>query len=173
MRFTTARYRQKYTVTPTVRELAVMGGGIPRRDYVGLTLDSGNTRILDTEQQAMQDGWTEEDRLMMERHILSHPEFGMSRMADSNTQQGDDLINHRVWELWFAPDQEIPPEHLEFCKTQRWYTAWDVENDLQNTVPEISENTCIEAPLVDGVIYRCTKPAVEGSDYCEVHNREV
>ena len=168
MRFTTARFRQTYTLNPSARELARIGGGRQDRSYRGLQISSGSDRILDTNHTAIAEGWTDEERFQMERHLMSHPEFGMSRMADSGEQRGDDLINVRVWELWFAPDQDIPDEHLEFCKEQRWYQAWNIDEDLP-AAPTISDRTCIESPLVDGVVFRCTQPAQEGSDYCGLH----
>jgi len=171
MRFTTAGYNQSYTLNPTLGELRRMANGRdPDRGVSatpGITISSGMSRTLDTEAAQIGYGWSDEDRTMMERHLMSHPDFGRKRTVDRGEQRGDLLLNSQVWLLWFAPDQEIPDEHEEFCSHQQWFKAWGTATEAAGT--PVSDRQCIYAETVGNAVLGCKNPALEGQDYCEEH----
>jgi hypothetical protein len=171
MRFVTDGYRQAYAINPNLRDLVNAGGGVARRDIVGIWVSSNNSRIIDTDSEARSYGWSEEEQEMVEKHLMSHPDFGMKVLRDRGEQRGDDLLNVQVWKLWFAPDQEIPVHYQEFCEQQSWYEAWG--GLASQAVPETSENTCIFTDVVGHSVMRCQEPALEGQDYCSDHNAEM
>ncbi len=108
---------------------------------------------------------------MVEKHLMSHPDFGMKVLRDRGEQRGDDLLNVQVWKLWFAPDQDIPEKYQSFCEQQSWYKTWDF--GAMQAVPQVSENTCIFTDVVGHSVMRCQEPAVEGQDYCADHATEM
>ena len=163
MRFTTAGYYQKYTLMPT--RMPADNNGRMMRDIPGLSVDSGNNRVIDTDSDA---SWTSEEKMAMERNLLSHHLFGTKRLVDRGEQQGDMLLNTQVWELWFAPSQEIPAEHLEFCKAQRWYKSWDLANASPTPAPP-SGRPCLHT-ITDGAsVMKCSAEAIGETSYCAVH----
>jgi hypothetical protein len=171
MRFVTDGYRQAYAINPSLRELVMAGNGVRRSDIVGLWVSSNNTRMIDTDKEAKSYGWSEEDKELVEKTLLSHPDFGTKVLRDRGEQRGDELLNVQVWKLWFAPDQDIPEKYQEFCEEQSWYKAWDYS--VTPVVPAVSENTCIFTDVVGNSVMRCTDPAQEDQDYCEAHLAEM
>jgi hypothetical protein len=183
MRFITAGYRTQYNLNPTIGELMKDNGGIVRRDAHGLSISSDNTRILDTDAQAVRDGWSIEQKIKMERHLLSHPDFGHARLVDSGLERDGMLLNSTVWDLFLAPGEMIPEDtytwngevtsHLELAKAQRW---WKYEGDnitaLVPTTEQISsDRICVFSRPWQGAAMRCSEPALEGEDYCEYHSK--
>jgi hypothetical protein len=171
MRFVTDGYRQAYAINPSLRELVAAGGGVRRNDIVGFWVTSGNSRIIDTDHLQQADGWTDEDKEMIEKHLMSHWHFGTKVLRDRGEQRGDDLLNVQVWKLWFAPDQDIPEKYQEFCEKQAWYQNWDMGSI--ETAPVLAENTCIFTDVVGHSVMRCQEPALEDQDYCSDHAAEM
>lgn len=185
MRFITAGYRTQYNLNPTIGALQADNGGVVRRDAHGLHISSGNGRILDTDAQALADGWTLEQKIRMERHLLSHADFGHPRLVDSGMERDGALLNSTVWDLYLAPGETIPDDvytfegertsHLEFAKAQRW---WQYEGEgLTALVPTLDQvndfdRKCVFSRPWQGAAMRCQEPAVEGEDYCEHHLKE-
>lgn len=179
MQFICSGYRQQYNLNPTIGELQGNNSGVVNRQAHGLRISSNATRILDTDAQARQDGWTPEQKIKMERHLLSHADFGRNRNVDSGRQEGDDLLNVQVWELMLAPGQVIiPEEHVEFCKAQQWYERWasagELDTILGPSVQDVPEDTriCVFSRPWQGSAMRCQEPALEGEDYCANHLKE-
>jgi hypothetical protein len=126
----------------------------------------GNQNIFDSEEAQRGLGWSDEDRLRVERALMAHPKFNNLRVVDiggpePNVQGGNGLLP----EIGFAPGQELPDEHLEFVKDLRWFQI-----DLaQASTPESTGRCEAAVETVDGS-RQCGKAAVAGSDYCEEHS---
>ncbi len=138
---------------------------------MGIHVSSNQSRIIDTESEGRTYGWSDDELEMVEKHLLSHPDFGMKVLRDRGEQRGDELLNVQVWKLWFAPDQDIPEKYQEFCEQQSWYKTWDF--GAMQAVPHVSENMCIFTDVVGHSVMRCQEPAVEGQDYCADHVVEM
>lgn len=159
MRFTTLGVRQQYVLMPSR-----MPTNEEDRNRAGIRVSSDNSRIIDTDQER---GWTKEEKLAMERHLMSCGDFGSKKLVDRGEQRGDDLLNSQVWVLWFAPQQDIPAEHREFCEGLPWYKAWN----MASAKPEepATGNPCLHT-VTDGTsVLKCSSPAIGGSDYCAEH----
>jgi len=173
MQFTTSGYRQQYNLNPSLGQLRADGNGVARRDAFGLHASSNNTRIIDTDIEASMYGWTPDEKFKMERHLLSHRDFGTSRLVDSGKQEGDELLNVQVFELFLAPGQEIPDEHLDFAKEQSWYKRWGYGDKAPNpkTVEEAEGRLCVFSRMYGGAALKCPNVALEDSDYCDSHHK--
>lgn len=174
MRFMTGLGNRKYTVMPNPHPTDANGS--PLRNVPGYRVRSDRAGIIDTDEIAARNGWGEDVRLQVERHLLSHRDFGMHKNVDSGNQRGDDLLNKTVPVLWFAPGQGIPEEHAEFVAKQRWYLAY-AEADLPvleaigqgQASPALSERPCLGRITNGLTVTACRNPAVEDEDYCELH----
>lgn len=163
MKFTTAGTRRTFTLMPT--RMPTDFAGVIRRDVPGLSVSSDNTRIIDTDRER---GWTHEEKMAMERYLMSCSEFGTKRIVDRGEQRGDELLNSQVWELWFAPSQDIPAEHLDFCKEQNWYKAWDLANASPTPAPA-SGRPCLHTITDGSSVMKCAAEAIGETSYCETH----
>jgi len=179
MRFMTGLVNRKYTVMPNPHPTDAVGN--PLRTVPGLRIRSDRNGIIDTDEAQARNGWTDEQRLAVERHLIAHRDFGMRKNVDSGIQQGDDLLNKVVPRLWFAPGQGIPDEHREFIERQAWYVAWSsadlpVLEAVGEGPPEaaVSERVCLGRISNGASVSACRNPALEGEDYCSLHlEREV
>ena len=178
MKFMTAGYNQTYNLNPTIGDLRQDNGGVVRRDAYGLAASSENSRIIDTDYQAEKYGWTAEDKHLMERHLLSHPDFGRRRLVDSGLERDGALLSAPVWELYLAPGEVIPDEHLDFARQQLWFAF---EGDAMTAIIPSQEQLaealdgrkCMKSRMDNGVALRCPNNAMEGEDYCSLHIKET
>jgi len=175
MRFLVGRANSKYTVMPTPHPVDQNGNLL--RNVSGYRVRSDRQGIIDTDIHQNAQGWTDDIREMVERHLLGHRDFGMRRSVDSGIQRGDELVNKVVPLLWFAPGQGIPDEHREYIESRQWYKAWS-EADLSvleavGSQPEATKATnerpCLGRLTSGNTVTACRNPAVDGEDYCEVH----
>jgi hypothetical protein len=172
MRFRTASSNASYTVLARDQikdNIGRVTGKVPglRAEFLG------PEHICDTEEQQRQNRWSDEQRLEVERHLLSHKNFRRMRVFDlggpsPEAQRG----NAAQPELDLAPGQTLPDEHLEFCMTQRW---WKIANTAEQpepaTEPELEpERVCLYRALSENnEVVECNQTASPGHDYCEDH----
>jgi hypothetical protein len=103
--------------------------------------------IFDSEAAAAERRWSEEQRLQAERHLLSHPDFGVMRTMDGGGKGEVQYGNVDRYRLYLAPGQLIPAEHADFVCSFRALTP-------------------------EGVI-PCPRPVKEGLPVCRQHERTL
>jgi hypothetical protein len=142
-------------------------------DIKGLSAEftgKGFPRTFDSVEAARQNRWTEEERLEVERFLLSDPEFGTLRTVDGGGSLDRQLGNINVYELYLASGQAIPKEHLEFVKDLRWY---QIDHATIEAEPEEVIDTCIWVgpnPEIPEETIACPKKSLKGSHYCRQHS---
>jgi hypothetical protein len=115
----------------------------------------GPQRVFDSEAAQREFGWTDEERLQVERHLLSHKSYGMPGW-------------HGVGGLYLAPGEVIPPEHEGVVRTDLPGPRPGVMgSDTPATPPE--EARCIFIATGVDDVEQCESAAVEGQSYCAHH----
>jgi hypothetical protein len=165
-----------FVVLPADRDLDARGNLIKR--IPGLSADfkgKGTVKTFDSVEAARQNRWTEEQRLEVERYLLSHAAFGRIRSVDGGGSIDRQVGNIQVYVLYLGPGQEIPPEHQEFVKDQPWYQI-EMASGGRKPVVEQNEPTdsdmCAhreQAPDDPEEIISCNRKALKGKLYCRTH----
>lgn len=140
-------------------------------DIMGLKAEfKGKERIFDSEATAKEKRWTEDQRLEVERYLLSHEDFGRMKTQDGGGDLDRQIGNVLVPVLYLARGQAIPDEHAEFVTEQKW---WQILNASVPTAdPETPTGDCqyVEAdPEEPTQVKACPKKARKGQMYCQQH----
>lgn len=118
-----------------------------------------------------QKGWSDEERLQVERYLLSHKQFGYLKTMDGGNDHDRQVGNIQLYVLYLGPGQDVPPEHREFVKDMPWYQS----NPAIQGTPEdepISTDLCAHrwlSPDNDEEVLACNKKALKGKLYCRQH----
>lgn len=121
--------------------------------------------MLDTNEAQLRNNWTDEQRLGMERAIMSNHAFRDLRVFDGGGTEDRPIGNVGMMEIDLAPGQLLPKEHEEFCSTLPKFAH-------AQAAPAANAKKCIakiETP--DGTI-SCPRDAEEGTVWCPVHAPE-
>lgn len=124
----------------------VEGTGI-RADFKGAFNPSGEPLAVpgffDSSEAQRANGWTEDERLMVERYLLTHSDFGTG--------------------LYLAAGETIPPEHADL----------NIGADESAAPADPVEPTGTRCMLIrqegPGKTWQCSRIAKEGEDYCAQH----
>ncbi len=144
------RYRPireaEYTVQPAVilvDPVTHMRAGGQKRIYARFT---GTPPSFDSLEAQRQNGWTDEERLRVERHLLTHKDWGVG--------------------LHLFPGEQMPPEH-EGLGVQTTAGSTPAPRPVQ-----MVEGLCkfLVAEFPPEV---CGAEALAGSDFCEEHFAKV
>jgi hypothetical protein len=176
MRFRSATANRTYTVLAFDNARDVYGRVINKIPGIRAEF-RGREHIFDSEVAQKANGWTDEQRLAVERHLLDHKDFGRMRVFDlGGTSPETQLGNMAQPELYFAPGQTLPDEHLEFCQSLRWFQIEQEEEaaraaaaPAEEPEPEPTRPCMYRAVNDDDEVLMCEDPASPGHDYCETH----
>ena len=167
MQFRSAHFNARYVMMPEDL-LRDQYGRVVQQIPGRVAQFRGAARIWDSEQAQAQYGWTDEERIQMERWLLSHPEFNQMHVFDMGGTEDRPLGNGALPMIGLAPGQLLPKEHEEFCKSLKWYQA---KQSLEVKETDIAYCAAtIQTP--DGVI-NCPRKAEVGAQYCLVHEPEL
>lgn len=137
-----------YTMIPATQRVLADGRTVPGQAAVRANF-AGPQRIFDSVAQQQAQGWDDETRLALERHLLTHKDFGRPGVAAEGG-------------LWLAPGQTIPPEHSEAMPAETVLAAAEVME------APAEQFRCAYVWPEDGGIVQCSRMAVSGSDYCAI-----
>lgn len=164
-----------FVVVPADRDLDVRGNLIRRIPGLNARFTGkGTVKLFDSVEAAKSNRWTEEQRLEVERHLLSHQKFGRIKTVDGGGTIDRQVGNVQVYVLYLGPGQDIPPEHADFVKDQHWY---QIEMASGGRKPvEVDEPASVEmcahrevAPDDPEEIIACNRKALKGKLYCRSH----
>lgn len=134
---------------------------------------TGSERIFDSEAAQKQNRWSDEDRLEVERYLLTHPEFGHMRTIDGGGDLDRQLGNIRVPVLYLARGQAVPPEHQELVEEQRWWQILNAPVGHAEGAPTLApEQECqFTEPDPDdpSKVLGCPRKAEVDEMYCMPH----
>jgi hypothetical protein len=166
MQFRSVFQNYKFNVLPEEITYDQLGRAIGR--HKGISLFFGLNHMADTEKAQREQNWTDEQRLDVERKVMSHDQFKRPKVFDQGGDQGVQLGDATAYVIYFAPGQEIPPEHEEFVKTCRWWQiAQELErNAVHQKVPTERCQAVLESP--DGP-RPCTNWAEPDTEFCANH----
>lgn len=150
MRFQHAALNASYVVRPRVVVSDPITNQPVERQKPLRAKFKGAQRIFDsmTAQAAL--GWTDEERIAVERHLLTHPDFARTR----NRGRGG---------LYLAPGEEVPAVHADLIATDEVLEAPKV------TAGEV----CIFVTTAPDELIQCDQPALEGESYCQNHLDQI
>lgn len=153
MRFQSAFTNATYVIrAEVVRPNPV--SGINEKIQKGLRAKfMGPQRIFDTEAAQIRYGWSDEERLEVERGLLTHWDFGRSR-------------HHGRGGLYLAPGEKIPEIHAGLTKPG---TGESVLH-LTETDPE---EVCIFFYTGPDELTQCGEPVALGEQYCQPHLDQI
>lgn len=134
----------EYTVRPRaiqVDPVTHMRVGEQRRLFARF---EGNPPVFDSEEAQRKYGWTDEERIMVERHLLQHEDWGRG--------------------LFLFPGETVP-EHLADIAP---------EEATPSDAPTVTVHDGMCQFIVrEFPVELCGDEALSGSEYCEKHFREV
>lgn len=168
MKFMSTGYNFRLTVTPAYYRQVGPNSELVRGKAVQFSGPRGGVGFWDSEQAAKAHNWSEEDRLMVERFLLTHDSFGKGIMlgttgVDHATTAATIMTRGaRTPVVYLAPGQEIPAEHADLRE--------QVSEALGTTEPV--EAGCSEVILKDTGPELCKRKAKADSIYCAQHAKK-
>jgi hypothetical protein len=159
MRFQ-SRFRSiSYTVEPA-RQAITLAGGEMVSAKAGLRADflmpgwkpgepgTGNPAYFDSVATQRKYGWTDEQRVKVEAHLLAHADFGHG--------------------LYLAPGETVPAVHAHLIQATELVTAPEAPT------PEPVGTRCMFVKMQpDGQSWQCGRKTKAGEDYCFQHATEA
>jgi len=180
MRFVAASPNASYTVLAEDHIRDLHGRVIQKIPGLRIQFAGG---VFDSEETARGRNWSEEQRLEAERHLLSHPDFGVMRVMDGGGTHDQQYGNIERPRLYLAPGQLVPREHVEFVASQRWF---QVERELGGGPPiegQVREVAPAEEPhdpsicsfraLTPEGVVECPRAVKKDLTVCSQHERTL
>lgn len=152
MRFQSAHSNASYVVR---RDMGEPTPGLPPPPRGLKAKFLGEDRLFDSERAQRELGWTDEERLLVERHLLTHRDFGRRR---SRAQGG----------LYLAPGQDVPPEHADLGVE----AGIAHEAAAQVRLAEAGFRCAFVWTTSEG-IKQCPDEVAQGSQFCEGHTEQL
>jgi hypothetical protein len=168
MRFRSARGGIRLNVVPP--DIVKDQYGRKVRDVPGLVAVFGRDGIFDSLNSETAARWTNEQRLEVERAVMSHPQFRIARVMDMPSLNGEMQGNMVMMEYDLAPGQTIPEEHKEFVTTLRWWQQGEQLKAMKAGGAPLTGTPCAATIETVNGQEGCTQMAVEGSEFCAIHS---
>lgn len=147
MKFQSRYNRHRVVVRPTYKTIIAPG---QEKLHTGLHAEFiGPQRLFDSELQAARLGWSDEQRLEVERHLLESVDFGVR--------------------YYLALGQSVPAEHKDAAIRIPEHAQVPPENQE----PPEDERVCAMVWVTEDGTTQCERKPRKGSDFCPKHAKET